>query len=195
MRNVSIDYSQRLMRMREAEELSRRQFSDITGIPLNTIQKYETGHQPARAELVERVLQVDRFKKYALWLMTGQVSPDNGQIEPMPLAGSGSEVVSELGEKLRLIREAEGLSRRAMEEVTGVSQNNLKNYEILGRMIPGETLLLILNHPRFRKYSDWVMFNQTNAATGQIAPPLSLDGFFDSEGDQSSTETKQKLPR
>ncbi|HHI3389067.1 TPA: helix-turn-helix domain-containing protein, partial [Escherichia coli] len=189
MRNVSIDYSQRLMRMREAEELSRRQFSDITGIPLNTIQKYETGHQPARAELVERVLQIDRFKKYALWLMTGQVSPDNGQIEPTPLAGNGSEVVSELGEKLRLIREAEGLSRRAMEEVTGVSQNNLKNYEILGRMIPGETLLLILNHPRFRKYSDWVMFNQVNAATGQIAPPLSLDGFFDSEGDQSSTET------
>ncbi len=195
MRNVSIDYSQRLMRMREAEELSRRQFSDITGIPLNTIQKYETGHQPARAELVERVLQVDRFKKYALWLMTGQVSPDNGQIEPTPLAGSGSEVVSELGEKLRLIREAEGLSRRAMEEVTGVSQNNLKNYEILGRMIPGETLLLILNHPRFRKYSDWVMFNQTNAATGQVAPPLSLDGFSSLEGDQSSTETKQKLPR
>lgn len=195
MINVSIDYSQRLMRMREAEELSRRQFSDITGIPLNTIQKYETGHQPARAELVERVLQVDRFKKYALWLMTGQVSPDNGQIEPTPLAGSGSEVVSELGEKLRLIREAEGLSRRAMEEVTGVSQNNLKNYEILGRMIPGETLLLILNHPRFRKYSDWVMFNQTNAATGQIAPPLSLDGFSSLEGDQSSTETKQKLPR
>lgn len=195
MRNVSIDYSQRLMRMREAEELSRRQFSDITGIPLNTIQKYETGHQPARAELVERVLQVDRFKKYALWLMTGQVSPDNGQIEPTPLAGSGSEVVSELGEKLRLIREVEGLSRRAMEEVTGVSQNNLKNYEILGRMIPGETLLLILNHPRFRKYSDWVMFNQTNAATGQIAPPLSLDGFSSLEGDQSSTETKQKLPR
>ena len=195
MRNVSIDYSQRLMRMREAEELSRRQFSDITGIPLNTIQKYETGHQPARAELVERVLQVDRFKKYALWLMTGQVSPDNGQIEPTPLAGSGSEVVSELGEKVRLIREAEGLSRRAMEEVTGVSQNNLKNYEILGRMIPGETLLLILNHPRFRKYSDWVMFNQTNAATGQIAPPLSHDGSCNSEGDQDSTEIIQKLSR
>ncbi|WP_411004656.1 helix-turn-helix domain-containing protein [Escherichia coli] len=33
---------------------------------------------------------------------------------------------SSLGEKLRLIREAEGLSRREMEEVTGVSQNNLK---------------------------------------------------------------------
>ncbi|EFA4347640.1 helix-turn-helix transcriptional regulator [Escherichia coli] len=195
MRNVSIDYSQRLMRMREAEDLSRRQFSDITGVPLNTIQKYETGHQPARAELVERVLQVDRFKKYALWLMTGQVSPDNGQIAPTPLADNGAEVVSELGEKLRLIREAEGLSRREMEEVTGVSQNNLKNYELLGRMIPGETLLLILNHPRFRKYSDWLMFNQTNAVTGQIAPALSLDGSCNSEGDQDSTETTPKLPR
>ncbi|END82611.1 putative toxin-antitoxin system, antitoxin component, Xre domain protein [Escherichia coli P0299483.3] len=40
-----------------------------------------------------------------------------------------------------------------------------------------------------------MMFNQTNAATGQIAPPLSLDGFFGSEGDQVSTETNQKLPR
>ncbi|QKE19524.1 helix-turn-helix transcriptional regulator [Citrobacter sp. TSA-1] len=195
MRNVSIDYSQRLMRMREAEELSRRQFSDITGIPLNTIQKYETGHQPARAELVERVLQVDRFKRYALWLMTGQAGAESGQTAPTPIASNGSEVVPDLGKKLRLIREAEGLSRREMEEITGISQNNLKNYEILGRMIPGETLLLILNNPRFRRYSDWVMFNQTNAVTGQIAPALSLDGSCNLEVAQDLTVVTQKSPR
>ncbi|PAX78234.1 transcriptional regulator [Citrobacter sp. TSA-1] len=82
-----------------------------------------------------------------------------------------------------------------MEEITGISQNNLKNYEILGRMIPGETLLLILNNPRFRRYSDWVMFNQTNAVTGQIAPALSLDGSCNLEVAQDLTVVTQKSPR
>ena len=82
MRNVSIDYSKKLMKMKEAEGLSRRQFSDVTGIPLNTIQKYETGHQPARAELVERVIRIPEFHKYTLWLMTGQTGEAAGQIAP-----------------------------------------------------------------------------------------------------------------
>lgn len=89
MRNVSIDYSKKLMQVREAENLDRRKFSDITGIPLNTIQKYETGHQPARAELTERVIQIGRFKKYALWLMTGETAEIAGQISP-PLSPDGS---------------------------------------------------------------------------------------------------------
>lgn len=102
---------------------------------------------------------------------------------------------SSIGEKIRLMREAEGLSRREMGDLTGVSPNNLKNYEILGRQIPAETLISILNIARFRKYSDWLMFNTTNAAAGQIAPPLSLDGSIHSEADQASTETTQKSHR
>lgn len=89
MRNMSMDYSKKLQRMREAEGLNRRQFSDITGIPLNTIQKYETGHQPARAELVERVIRIPVFHKYTLWLMTGQTGEAAGQIAP-PLSHDGS---------------------------------------------------------------------------------------------------------
>ncbi|EJX1217834.1 helix-turn-helix transcriptional regulator [Salmonella enterica] len=100
-----------------------------------------------------------------------------------------------VGEKLYLIRKAEGLSRREMGEITGVSANNLRNYEALGRQIPAETLILILNIDRFRKYSDWLMFNKTNAAAGQIAPPLSLDGFEYSEVNQASTKTTQKSHR
>lgn len=102
---------------------------------------------------------------------------------------------SSIGEKIRLMREAEGLSRREMGEVTGISPNNLKNYEILGRQIPADTLILILNTPMFRKYSDWLMFNKTDAAAGQVAPPLSLDGSNHSEVDQVSTEATQKSHR
>lgn len=97
-----------------------------------------------------------------------------------------------IGEKLRLIRKSEGLSRREMSEITGVSPNNLRNYEALGRQIPAETLILILNVERFRKYSDWLMFDQINLAAGQIAPSLSPDGSESSEGDQVSIKTTQR---
>ncbi|HAX1979525.1 TPA: helix-turn-helix transcriptional regulator [Escherichia coli] len=102
---------------------------------------------------------------------------------------------SSLGEKLFLIRKAEGLSRREMEDMTGISQNNLKNYELKGKKIPGETLILILSNPRFRKYSEWVMFDQTNEGAGQISPSLSLDGSCNSEADQDLTQVTQKSPR
>ncbi|HBV7996061.1 helix-turn-helix transcriptional regulator [Citrobacter freundii] len=99
---------------------------------------------------------------------------------------------SSLGEKLRQMREAEGLSRREMSEITGVSPNNLKNYEILGRQIPADTLILILKIERFRKYTDWLMFNQINLAVGQVAPSLSPDGSESSEGAQVSIKTTQR---
>lgn len=100
-----------------------------------------------------------------------------------------------IGEKLQLMRKAEGLSRREMGEITGVSSSNIRNYESLGRQIPAETLIVILSLDRFRKYTEWLMFNQTNPATGQIAPALSPDGCESSEGDQGSTQVTQKSHR
>ncbi|EDR5175647.1 helix-turn-helix transcriptional regulator [Salmonella enterica] len=102
---------------------------------------------------------------------------------------------SSIGEKILLMRNAEGLSRRQVCDLTGVSPNNLKNYELLGRQIPAETLILLLNNNVFHKYKDWLMFDRPNPSAGQIAPPLSPDGFENSEADQVSTETTQKSPR
>ncbi|EAA8932552.1 helix-turn-helix transcriptional regulator [Salmonella enterica] len=87
---MSIDYAKKLLHIRTSEGFTQKQFSEITNIPLNTIQKYEPGHQQARAELAERVLQVKGFQKYALWLMTGQTAEIAGQIAP-PLSLDGSE--------------------------------------------------------------------------------------------------------
>lgn len=94
-----------------------------------------------------------------------------------------------------LMRKAEGLSRREMGIVTGVSPNNIRNYEILGRQIPAETLISILNIERFHKYSDWLIFNKTNPAAGQISPALSLDGSEQQEDIPDSTPTTAKSHR
>lgn len=75
-----------------------------------------------------------------------------------------------------LMRKAEGLSRREMSEITGISANNLKNYESIGRQIPGDYLALILENPRFEKYTLWLMTDKTAPSAGQVSPPLSPDG-------------------
>lgn len=84
---------------------------------------------------------------------------------------------SDLGEKLRLVREAEGLTRDEFEQITGVPAGNTKRYET-GRIksIGSEFLIKITQHPRFTKYTLWLMTDQIAPESGQISPALSPDG-------------------
>lgn len=93
---------------------------------------------------------------------------------------------SDVGEKLRLIREAEGLSRDEFEQITGVPAGNTKRYET-GRTksIGSEFLMMITQHPRFTKYTLWLMTDQIAPESGQISPALSPDG-------QDNTSSPQK---
>jgi transcriptional regulator with XRE-family HTH domain len=93
---------------------------------------------------------------------------------------------SDLGEKLRLVREAEGLTRDEFEKITGVPAGNTKRYET-GRIksIGSEFLIKITQHPRFTKYTLWLMTDQTAPESGQISPALSPDG-------QENTTNPQK---
>ena len=81
---------------------------------------------------------------------------------------------SELSEKLKLIREAENLSQAKFADLTGISI--IKKYEV-GIMEPGGvTLRKVTTHEVFKKYTLWLMSDETNEASGQIAPALSPDG-------------------
>lgn len=91
MRSLSRDYSTKLLHIRKAENLTQKEFSRITGIPLSTIQKYERGHQNAKAEIMERVLQVDKFEKYTLWLIRDKTIPNAGQISPLLSPGGSTQ--------------------------------------------------------------------------------------------------------
>ncbi|WP_261464800.1 helix-turn-helix domain-containing protein [Serratia marcescens] len=66
-----VNYAGKLRAMRQAEKLTQKQFSVATGVSLGAISKYESGHQPARAEIMERVLMTPQFQKYTLWLLHG----------------------------------------------------------------------------------------------------------------------------
>ncbi|EMD6807876.1 helix-turn-helix transcriptional regulator [Serratia marcescens] len=87
---MSRDYAEKLRQIRKADGLTQKAFAELVGIALGTVKSYETGHQSARSEIAERVLNVKRFQKYTLWLMTGQTAPAAGQISP-PLSPNGQD--------------------------------------------------------------------------------------------------------
>lgn len=84
-----------------------------------------------------------------------------------------------LGKKIRDMREAEGLSRTQFAELTGVAEGAQKFYETDRRAVGSEMLLKITQHPRFEKYTMWLMTDKTLEAAGQISPALSPDGQDD----------------
>lgn len=79
-------------------------------------------------------------------------------------------------EKLKAMRKAEGLSQHDVCQLLDFSISTLKKYES-GAIEPGSAALMkYTTHPRFFKYSLWLMSNQTAEIAGQISPLLSLDG-------------------
>ncbi|EDU3838413.1 helix-turn-helix transcriptional regulator [Salmonella enterica] len=83
---------------------------------------------------------------------------------------------SELGEKLKAIRESEGLSQAKFANLTGISISTIKKYEV-GILEPGGiTLIKITKHPQFKKYTTWLMSDEINERAGQISPSLSPNG-------------------
>lgn len=79
---MSRNYADKLRQIRKAEGLTQAVFAQQTGVSLSTIKSYETGHQSARAETVEKVISTQPFEKYTLWLMTDKTAPVAGQISP-----------------------------------------------------------------------------------------------------------------
>ncbi|EON3339056.1 TPA: helix-turn-helix domain-containing protein [Yersinia enterocolitica] len=82
MMTSSSAYGKKLRDMRLAEGITQQQLSEIAGIGLGTIKNYETGQRDAGIKVIEQILALPIFEKYALWLMTGKTSEAAGQISP-----------------------------------------------------------------------------------------------------------------
>ncbi len=64
----------------------------------------------------------------------------------------------DIGEKIRILREKEELSQVAFAEETGINVRTLRKYEnIPSTNISSTELLKITAHPRFTKYTLWLM--------------------------------------
>lgn len=79
----------------------------------------------------------------------------------------------EIVERIRLIRNAEGLSQEAFAREIGMVYQTLRNYEGGRRQsIGSEQLAKITTHPRFKKYALWLVTGETAPESGQISPEI-----------------------
>ncbi|ENL8206930.1 helix-turn-helix transcriptional regulator [Salmonella enterica] len=81
----------------------------------------------------------------------------------------------EISNKLKAIRESEGLSQAKFADLIGIAVGTVKQYETGIRGVGTEVLLKVTMHPQLKKYTTWLMSDETNEAAGQISPSLSPD--------------------
>jgi transcriptional regulator with XRE-family HTH domain len=74
----------KLKEVRLTERLTQTEICEITGVYLNTWKGYEYGRSKSVSSVeLLKVTMHPRFEKYALWLVTGKVAPECGQISPV----------------------------------------------------------------------------------------------------------------
>lgn len=77
-----MDFSEKLKLIRREEKFTQITFAEEVDIPLNTLIKYERGSSEPGGKALMKITNHPRFKKYTLWLMTGDVHPESGQVCP-----------------------------------------------------------------------------------------------------------------
>lgn len=75
-----------------------------------------------------------------------------------------------VGKKIRQIREAEGMSRAAFSEATGIPKDTLMRIE-QGRNEPRASVLTIVCE-HWPKYAYWLMTGHTDPPNGHVSPEL-----------------------
>ncbi len=77
-----MDFAAKFKLIRKAERLTQKEFCEVLGFSESTFRKYEAGFIEVGAPALLKVANHPRFKKYTLWLITGDVAPESGQISP-----------------------------------------------------------------------------------------------------------------
>ncbi|CQJ09635.1 TPA: helix-turn-helix transcriptional regulator [Yersinia enterocolitica] len=90
---MSSDLGEKVKAIRKAEGLSQVQFCEATGISISTVKKYETGLLEPGGGTLMKITTHSQFKKYTMWLMTGDAAPEIGQVSP-DLSPDGPESTS-----------------------------------------------------------------------------------------------------
>jgi len=80
------------------------------------------------------------------------------------------------GEKLKLIRNSEQLTKKELTDMVDINYGTYHGYESDKSKMTLESGTKLFKHPCFRKYRDWFMFDEVDPETGQIAPALAHNG-------------------
>lgn len=82
IRSLSMSFSKRLKAIIKEERYSQKAFAKTVGIPLRTLEDYLAGRTEPGLQAVTKIVGHPIFKKYALWLICSDNSPNPIQTCP-----------------------------------------------------------------------------------------------------------------
>lgn len=166
-----LDFPAKLKAIRVDEALTQTEFCQVLDLSLSSQKKYEAGIIEVGITPLLKIVNHPRFMKYTLWLMTGRDAPLCGQVTPAAYRGPASEVPMSLPAKLNAVRMREKLTLMEMATVLDFKLSDYKNAELeRNPEISAAVLMKVTGHPRFKKYSLWLMTGDTAPEAGQISP-------------------------
>mgnify|MGYP001183595793 CR=1 FL=1 len=77
-----MSFGQRLKSVIKEEGLTQREFSEEVGVALRALEEYINERRKPSGDLFMRLSENQRFRKYTMWLLSGTVEPDAGQVCP-----------------------------------------------------------------------------------------------------------------
>lgn len=78
-----MDITAKMKAIRAKEGLTQTEFCELVEISISSWKKYDAAITDMGLTPFLKVANHPRFKKYALWLVTGEVAPESGQISPV----------------------------------------------------------------------------------------------------------------
>jgi len=166
-----VDLPAKLKAIRTDEKLTQSMFCKELGFSMSSYSKYEAGIAEMGSGPLFKIVNHPRFTKYTLWLMTGRDAPDCGQVTPTSYVGGVVKAVLSWPEKLNAVRMAERLTLAEMAEVLDLRLVDYKHAESERSTEINPTVLgKLTNHPRFKKYSLWLVTGETAPEAGQVSP-------------------------
>ena len=75
-----MDPQEKIKLVRKSQKHTQVRFSEITGISLTSLKKYESGERKPSGEALLKI--IEHFPQFALWMTTGETIPEGGQIMP-----------------------------------------------------------------------------------------------------------------
>ena len=79
---MSINVGEKIKLIRATTGLNQIKFAELVDINISSYKKYESGHMEVGAPAILAIANHPDFKKYALWLVTGETNPSAGQYAP-----------------------------------------------------------------------------------------------------------------
>ncbi|WP_023604594.1 helix-turn-helix domain-containing protein [Aliivibrio logei] len=77
-----MEFGKRIKSIIKEERYSQREFAVLIDIPLGTLEGYLSERAELSGKALGKIANHEKFKKYTLWLMTGEVNSDAGQVCP-----------------------------------------------------------------------------------------------------------------